>query len=248
MKIVVIDNEINIRKGLMRMITEYCQFVSVCIEANGVESGINTIKKEKPDIVFLDVELDDGTGMDILNALDIVRFQLIFITAYDKYAIDAFKFSAIDFLLKPIDRSDLISALEKAKAQISNETLNEQLSVLSQSLNRIVVSDKKIVLKDINSIYFVKVDEIVRCESDGQYTEFHLTDTQKIVVSRSLKEYEELLKPYGFIRPHHSHLVNQNKIARFEKNNGGILIMDTNCNVPVSQRKKAQVLQVLDMQ
>ena len=107
-------------------------------------------------------------------------------------------------------------------------------------------SEKKIVLKDINAIYFVKIDDIIRCESDGQYTEFYLSNSKKIVISKSLKEYETLLKPYGFLRPHNSHLINIRKILKYDKNDGGSLIMETNCNVPVSQRKKIKILQILD--
>lgn len=248
MKVLIIDDEVNIREGLKKMITMFCPYVTSICDASSVKTGFEAINSEQPDLVLLDVELDDGTGMDLLESINIIDFQLVFITAHNKYATDAFKFSAIDFLLKPIDNDDLINAFEKAKKQINNKNFSEQLQVLKQSLNAIRVNDKKIVLKDINSIYFVKVSDIVRCESDGQYTEFHLSDSQKILISKSLKEYEKLLEPYGFIRPHHSHLINRHKILRFDKNNGGSLIMETNCNIPVSHRKRAQILQILDNQ
>ncbi|MFD2726729.1 LytR/AlgR family response regulator transcription factor [Hyunsoonleella rubra] len=248
MKVLIVDDELNIREGLKKMITAFCPYVSEIGDTYGVQSGLEAIKKEQPDLVLLDVELEDGTGMDLLSSLDVIDFQLVFITAHNKYAIDAFKFSAIEFLLKPIDTDNLMHALDKAKKQIGNENLAEQLQILKQSLNAIRANDKKIVLKDINSIYFVKVSDIVRCESDGQYTQFHLSDSQKILISKSLKEYEKLLEPYGFIRPHHSHLINRHKIVRFDKTNGGTLLMETNCRIPVSHRKRAHILQVLDNQ
>ena len=246
MTVLIIDNEINIRTGLKHMITVFCPFVVNCIEANGVQSGIKRIEEENPDIVFLDVELDDGTGMDLLSQLEDISFALIFITAHDKYAVDAFKFSAIDFLLKPIDSDDLIKALDKAKNQQKNKLFNQQLKVMQESLNKITSKEKRIVLKDSNSIYFINVIDIVRCESSGQYTEFYIEGMKKLVISRSLKEYEELLTYYGFIRPHHSHLINTSKILRFDKVNGGVLIMENLDEIPVSHRKKPQILNVLD--
>ncbi|WP_323789327.1 LytTR family DNA-binding domain-containing protein [Psychroserpens sp.] len=246
MKILVVDNEINIREGLVEMITNFCDDVSEIHEANGVQSGLEKIEDVSPDVVFLDVELDDGTGMELLSKLSEINFHLIFITAHNKYAIDAFKFSAIDFLLKPIAPDELIIAFEKVKQQYKNKHLSNQLQVMQDSLNKITLLDKKIVLKDSNSIYFINLNDIVRCESSGQYTEFYIEDSKRIVISKSLKEYEELLEPYGFIRPHHSHLININKILRFDKVNGGSLIMETLEEIPVSFRKKAQILQFLD--
>lgn len=246
MKVLVIDNELNIRESVIEMIRTFCSGISELYEADGVESGIQKIVEINPDVVLLDVELDDGTGMDLLNKLSVINFHLIFITAHNKYAIDAFKFSATDFLLKPISPDELMDAFEKVKQHIKNKYLSEQLQVMQQSLNKINSKEKKIVLKDSNSIYFVNVDDIIRCESDGQYTEFFTVDSKKIVISKSLKEYEELLSPFGFIRPHHSHLINTNKILRFDKINGGSLIMEDQTEVPVSHRKKADILNLLD--
>lgn len=246
MKVLVVDNETNIREGLVEMIQSFCEGISEIHQANGVQTGLDKIQDLSPDLVFLDVELDDGTGMDLLSQLPKINFHLIFITAHNKYAIDAFKFSAIDFLLKPIEPNELINAFQKVKQQDKNKYLNHQLQVMQDSLNKITLLDKKIVLKDSSSIYFINVNDIIRCESSGQYTEFYFEDSKRIVISKSLKEYEELLEPYGFIRPHHSHLININKILRFDKVNGGSLIMETLVEIPVSHRKKTQILQFLD--
>jgi two-component system LytT family response regulator len=246
MIVLVIDNETNIREGLIELIGNFCEGVSEIHEADGVTSGLKKIETLNPDVVFLDVELDDGTGMDLLSKLLEINFHLIFITAHNKYAIDAFKFSAIDFLLKPIAPDELIIAFEKVKEKQKNKHLSNQLQVMQESLHKITSKEKKIVLKDSSSIYFINVNDIVRCESSGQYTEFYIEGAKRIVISKSLKEYEELLEPYGFIRPHHSHLININKILRFDKVDGGSLIMETLEEIPVSHRKKTQILQILD--
>jgi two-component system, LytTR family, response regulator len=247
MKILVVDNETNIRQSIVQLIQEYCPFDFDLHEANGVETGLKAISEIHPDILFLDVELDDGTGMDLLSKLVEINFHVIFITAHNKYAIDAFRFSAIDFLLKPIEPSELLDAFEKVTKQIKNNSLQDQLLIMQQSLNKITSKEKKIVLKDSTSIYFINVNEIIRCESDGQYTEFYIDNMKKIIISKSLKEYEEMLEPFGFIRPHHSHIININKILRFDKVDGGSLIMQNNDEIPVSHRKKAQILQLLDL-
>jgi two-component system LytT family response regulator len=246
MRILVIDNETNIRESMVNMIQSFCEDVTEIHEANGVQTGLGKIEEIIPDVVLLDVELDDGIGMDLLSKIPEINFHLIFITAHNKYAIDAFKFSAIDFLLKPIAPDELINAFKKVKLHQKNKYLSSQLEVMQNSLNKIAVKEKKIVLKDSHSIYFINVNDIIRCESSGQYTEFYIEDSKRIVISKSLKEYEAMLEPYGFIRPHHSHLININKILRFDKINGGSLIMETLEEIPVSHRKKAQILQVLD--
>jgi two-component system LytT family response regulator len=246
MRVLVIDNEKNIREGVVHMVHEYCPEVTEVNEASGVKSGLDAIKNLSPDIVLLDVEMDDGTGMDLLSQLSEINFELIFITAHNKYAVDAFKYSAIDFLTKPILPDDLISAMDRAANHKESLSLVKQLKVLDNSLNRLNSKEKKIVLKDSNSIYFVDVSDIIRCQSDGQYTEFYLENQKKVVISRSLKEYEELLTPFGFLRPHHSHLINVNKILRFDKADGGNLILQNQDEIPVSQRKKAAILQLLE--
>ncbi len=246
MKILVIDNETNIRESVVQLIKNFCPFPTILFEANGVKTGRQSIEKNIPDIVFLDVELDDGTGMDLLTNLTEINFHIVFITAHNKYAIDAFRFSAIDFLLKPISVEELIETFEKISKQLKNEFLHEQLQIMQDSLNKITYKDKKIVLKDSNSFYFIDVKDIIRCESDGQYTEFYIENSKKIIISKSLKEYEEMLEPYGFIRPHHSHIININKILRFNKTEGGSLVLNNNDEIPVSHRKKAQILQILD--
>lgn len=245
MKILIIDNEEELRDGLRKMIQVYCPQVTEIFEADGVKSGLDGITTYDPDIVFLDMEMGDGTGIDLLNQIRSYQFQLIVITAYDKYAVDAFKFSAIDFLLKPIDPEDLIDGVGKAQKNIQNQDLQKQLQILYEGMGSIRTNEKKIVLKDHESIHFIRIQDIIRCEADGAYTKFVITNSAPILISKSLKEYDEILTGYGFIRCHHSHLVNTSKILRFDKIDGGTLILDNKELIPVSHRKKEQVLEFL---
>jgi two-component system, LytTR family, response regulator len=244
MRALVIDNESEIRKSVVDLIAAFCPDISEVSEATSVESGIIKLAEYKPDVLFLDVELGDGTGMDLLERIGKVDFPIIFITAHNKYAVDAFRFSAIDFLLKPIDPEELMRSVERVKSQ-NNVRLSEQLQVLKDIISNTLSHEKKIVLRDNASIYFVKLADIIRCESDRSYTTFVLIDGKRIVVSKGIKDYEEILEPSGFIRTHQSHLVNVSKIVRFDKIDGGTLVMENEDRVPVSQRKKDEVIYLL---
>ncbi len=245
MRVLLIDNEVNIRVGLREMLHAYCSEISAIHEADSVMSGINAIALYNPDVVFLDVELDDGTGFDLLSQLQTYSFQLIFITAHDKYAINAFKFSAMDFLLKPVDPTELQRTVTRAYHNIKQDP-GKQLALLLEQMKNKNEHPKKIVLKDIHKTYYVKIDDILYCEADGIYTKFVLSDHQNILVSKNLKEYEGLLEPLGFVRTHHSFLVNPDKIRLFDKSEGGMLILEEGSTIPVSQRKKDAVLKMLE--
>jgi two-component system, LytTR family, response regulator len=250
MKILLIDNEKEIRLVLKDMVAAWSKGMHTIEEADGVASGVQKINVLQPDIVLLDVEMNDGTGFDLLKQLTDPSFQLIFTTAHNQYAIQAFKFSAIDYLLKPIDPVDLNTALQKAAAHIVNDNLQNQLTVLMQQLtgkNDRGENGRQIVLKDIDKTYFIKMDDILYCEAEGSYTKFYISNSEPIFVSRNLRSYEELLAPAGFIRTHHSCLVNPNKIKVYDrKTDCGTLILEGGHTVPVSQRKKDFVVQFLE--
>jgi two-component system, LytTR family, response regulator len=247
MNILLIDNEAEVRKVLREMVEAWSKGTHQIDEADGVTTGIEKINQFQPDIVFLDVEMNDGTGFDLLSQLNKPSFQLIFTTAHNQYAIQAFKFSAMDYLLKPIDPVDLNIALQKAQENITNSTLQKQLAVLLQQVGSKPVAEKQIVLKDIDKTYFVKMNDILYCEAEGSYTKFYLTNAEPIFVSRNLRSYEELLAPAGFIRTHHSCLVNPNKIKVYDrKTDSGTLILEGGHTIPVSQRKKDFVIQLLE--
>jgi two-component system LytT family response regulator len=246
MKLLIIDNEPNLRTAIKALLQAFCPEIVVIEMADGVKSGLEKINNFKPDIVLLDVEMDDGSGFDLMQQIVNPAFQLIFVTAHNKYAIEAFKFSAIDYLLKPVDPDALQKSIQKAAANIRNSNLQQQVEVLLQQLSGVQNKDRKIVLKDIDNIWFIKVNSILYCEAEGTYTKFFLQNTEPILVSKNLKEYEEILEPHGFLRTHHSFLANPDKILSYDKTEGGALILEGGFSIPVSQRKKDFVMQVLE--
>ncbi|MBK8686504.1 MAG: response regulator transcription factor [Bacteroidetes bacterium] len=246
MKVLIIDNEAPLREGLKCMLQAYCPGIQSIAEADGVESGYKSILLFQPDIVLLDVEMDDGTGFDLAARIEEHHFQLIFVTAHDKYAVDAFRFSAIDFLLKPVHPEHLQRSIERASVRMEEHDLKKQIQFLLTQMNGRQDTEKRIVLRDVQNVYFIKVKDILYCEAERTYTRFFISGHDPILVSRNLKEYESILEPLGFIRTHHSYLANPEKIEVFDKTNGGVLILENGHQVPLSQRKKETVLHWLE--
>ncbi len=245
MKILIIDNETEIRLVLKAMVAAWGKGQHAIEEAEGVASGILKINQWQPDVVLLDVEMNDGTGFDLLKKLPNPAFQLIFTTAHNQYAIQAIKFSAIDYLLKPIDPMEINLALQKANDHIYQQTLSNQLAVLMQQLGHKPETEKQIVLKDIDKTYFVKISEILFCEAEGAYTKFYFIDNKTIFVSHHLHFYEEMLSPMNFIRTHHGYLVNPTKIKVYDRKEER-LVLESGHLVPVSQRKKEFIIHFLE--
>lgn len=240
---VIIDDENKARETIKDMLALYCPELEIVGEANNVLSGIKLIKTVHPELVFLDIKMPDGTGFDMLNRINKKDFSLIFLTAFDEYAIKAFRFSAIDYLLKPLDPDELITAIERVKDSLKKEQTD--LSELLDNLKEIKKDSKKIVLKTAESIFLINIDDIIRCESNGNYTMFYLTNQKPVMVSHTLKEYDDILSEYNFFRVHQSHLVNLNHIIRLDKADGGVLIMNENQSVPVATRKKDALIKAL---
>ena len=237
----IIDDEVQSRESLRSYLNIYCPDVNLVDEAENVENGIRKIKKYKPDLVFLDVQMPDGTGFDLLNRFPERNFKTIFVSAYDQYAIKAFKFSAIDFLLKPVSSDELISAIKKLDLTHEVRLLNKKIDLLLQNRG----SFKKIALPSMDEILFVQISDIVRCESDANYTVFHLKDGQKKVVSRTLKEYDEMLSGMGFCRVHHSQLVNLSYVTKYIKGEGGQLVLNNDDVIDVARRRKEALMERL---
>lgn len=245
MKTVLIDNEEAVLNWLKHLITDNCPQVSICGTANSVRTGIEAIKEHQPDLIFLDIEMDDGLGFDIIEALPTPP-QVVFITAHSHYALKAIKASALDYLLKPIEPKELIQAVEKAQATRSVPTIpNTDFKALIKELLSNTDEVKRLVLRDYERVFVVQVDEIIRCEADGKYTRFKLVNDPDILVSKNLKTYEELLENSGFIRCHHSHLVRIDSVKSFSKN-----LLELNLSngetIPVSTRKKETVISALE--
>lgn len=239
---IIVDDIKDSRINLAADLADYCPEVLIVGEADSVISALKLIKSKSPQIVFLDIHLGDGSGFDILELLPSIDFKVIFTTASDAFAIKAFKYSAIDYLLKPIDPDELIQAVTSAIGQYKLE--HAQLDLLRENLES---SEKlsKLALSTLDRIHVVDIHTIVRCESTDNYTSFYFTNGERIVVSKTLKVYDQLLSPGGFIRVHQKHLVNRNCIVEFVKSDGGYLVLSHGHSVPVSTRKRAEVLALL---
>jgi len=246
LRAIIIDDELPVQQMLHGALTAYCTQVEVVGLANSVQSAIDEIIAKRPDLIFLDINLPDGSGFDLLSKLGNQMPLVVFITAYDEYAIKAFKFSAVDYILKPINIDELVDAVRKCIDQKERDNLTEKLKILIRNTNEAPSGDKKIVLKTSESIHIVKVSEIVRCESDHNYTTFHFTNHKPILVSKTLKEFDDLLSDQGFFRTHQTHLININRISRFDKAFGGELIMEDGSRVPVSKRKRDELFKLFE--
>lgn len=243
MRAIIIDDKPFIVQTIANIISTQCPTVEVVAQANNVKTGVESIRQHKPDLVFLDIRMPDGTGFDLLEQVKDLQFRVIFVTAYEEYAVKAFRFSAIDYILKPIDPDDLIQAIQKAEKLIQSEArISRETFVANKDLNP---DEKRLILRTSDRMYVVKVSEIIRCASSGNYTEFFLKNGQKLLVSKPLKDYEELLTEFHFYRVHHSHLINLRQISHFEKPENCVIMSDQS-NVPVSSRKKEEFLNVLD--
>lgn len=238
--IVVIDDEQRARETVIKILGLSSLDYTLAGEADSVQSGFDVIVQKRPDLVLLDINLPDGTGFDLLKKFDKIYFRVIFITAHEEYALKAFKFSALDYILKPISSATLIQSVEKAEETIRKDETGVKFSALLSNLEKI----RKIVLKTAESIHIVQIKDIVRCESDVNYTRFFMANGGKLLVSKTLKEFAEMLEPSGFFRPHQSHLVNLDHILRFDKGEGGHLVMDDGSIVPVSQRKREELFDI----
>lgn len=240
----IIDDEENGRLNLARLAQEYCPELHLIGEASGVNEAIEIIKLKKPQLLLLDIEMKDGTGFDVLEACQQYQHEVIFVTAYNQYGINAIKFSAIDYLLKPINSAHFQAAVEKAIRQIELKAENKRLRNLLYNVNQ-SGTNQRIALPFVDSIEFVEVKCIVRLEADGSYTRFILSDNAEHLVSGSLKEYDELLSVHGFIRTHQAHLVNPQYIKSLVKSDGGYLLLQNGTNVPISRLRKTEVIEQL---
>lgn len=240
---IIIDDVPQAIQTLKEDLQDYCPEIEIIGTADGVVSGAKLLKQKTPDILFLDIHLKDGVGFDILEILPTINFKIIFTTGSDQHAIQAFKFSAVDYLLKPVDPDDLQAAVKKAKEQIEGQS--EQLNLLKDHLN-ISNSPKRIALHTLEKIQIAEVNDILRCESSGNYTLFHFKNNPKLLVTKTLKEFDKLLTDYNFLRVHQSHLINGNQIKEFVKSDGGYIVMKDGKKIPVSVRKRPSVVKMLE--
>ena len=232
----VVDDEKNGRENLSGMIKNYCPQVKIVADANSVAQAIVEIQDHQPQLIFLDIEMPGGNGFQLLDHFKDFPFEVIFVTAYDNYAIKAIRFSASDYILKPINLNDLIIAVEKVSQRIRHQNENERIRQLY--LNTLHPTDPKIGLATGDRVEFVEVKSIIRCQGECNYTNLYFTDKKPLLVAKSLIEFEELLGEYNFIRVHKTHLINLNHVASFNRNDVGILTMSNGDKVSISRRRK----------
>ncbi len=237
---VVIDDVEKFRKNLIQDLHDYCTHIEVVGEGDGVINGAKIINETKPDLVFLDIQINQGTAFDLLDVIGDIDFKIIFTTASDEYAIKAFKLSAIDYLLKPIDADELQAALKKFE-----EGNRDDYRLLAQNIKNTASENKRLALHSQDKIDIVEIGTIVRCESNVNYTTFYFEDGKQMLVTKTLKEFDKMLTDFGFYRVHQSHLINLNYLKEYIKSDGGYLLMKNGNSVPISTRKKASVLKLL---
>jgi two-component system LytT family response regulator len=246
LKAIIIEDEQHCIDRLNNLLAQAASSpVSLLNSYTTIEDGLQAIHKFQPDVVFLDVQIHDKTGFDLLTMIEQINFEVIFTTAYDKYAVKAFRFSAIDYLLKPVDIDDLQQALKKLDDKVSKKEMSGKFEVLLHNLKDIRGASKRISIPTINGFSFLSVSEIIRCQAEINYTTIYLKEKQKLTVAKTLKEFEELLTEYNFYRIHNSHLINLAYVKSYNKGKGGYVSMIDDSEIEVSTRRKEDFLKRL---
>ena len=244
LKCIIVDDEAKSRESLKILLTDFCENAVVLALCQNVDEGIQAISIYEPDVVFLDIQMQRETGFDLLTRVPKIDFEVIFTTAHSEFAIKAFQFSAVDYLLKPIDIQELQRAVNKVEKK-TNLNISLRLEQLVQSLKSPQNQINKIALPSADGLIFVKIEEIIYCEASSNYTKFFLNNGRDYLVSRTLREYDDLLTDYNFYRVHNSFLINLNEIKKYVRGDGGYVIMSNDVSVDVSKRKKEGFLKKL---
>ncbi len=243
---VLIDDDKHLREGLKALLQRYTNQINIVGEAESVKSGVEILELMQPQVIFLDIHLSDGTGFDILEQLKgKTTAHIVFITAHEQYALKAFKFSALDFILKPVDPEELQNTIIKIKEVVGKSNSFEHIDLLLENIRKKVDNFKRIALSTSDGIHLFEVTDIIRCESKGNYTEFFIKNHKPVLISRTLKEYEEILSEHGFERIHQSHLINLSYLKSYIKSDGGYVIMADNTNIPLAQSKKEKLQELI---
>lgn len=244
-KAIIVDDELGARESLSKMVEKNCKQIEIIGKADSAKSAYDLITALQPDLVFLDIEMPKGNAFDLLDKFKQINFHIIFTTAYDHYAIKAIKFSAVDYLLKPIDPEELVASVNKLELKVGQKNeLNQQFKTLLSNVrpeNKI----KKVGIPDGDGLVFIDLSDIIRCESDGNYTYFILSSGKKIIASRTMGEYEQLFSDENFCRVHRSHLINLAHVKKYIKGEGGYVVLSDNSQVEVSRRNKNDFLERL---
>ncbi len=244
LKAIIVDDESASREVLARQLEHFCPEVEILGTAQNGADAAHLIREIRPDVVFLDVEMAGETGFDLLKNLSEIKFDVVFTTAHEKYAMEAIRFSALDYLMKPILAEELKRAVSRLLQKNSEKERHRHMDALIYNINY-SNTDKKIALPMQNGFEFISISEVVRCESASNYTLFFLSNGENMLVSRTLLEFEKLLSNYYFFRIHQSHLINLRHVQRYVKNDGNALVMSDGCRLEVSRRKKQELLEAL---
>lgn len=244
MNAIIVEDEHKPLQLLESLLSSLHPHIKVLSKTDSVISSISAIKQYQPDIVFLDIIIKGGTGFDVLEQLPNLDTEIVFTTSFEKYAVQAFKISAVDYLLKPIDEEDLSKAIEKAKHRLKLSDTTSHLHLLLSNFRSQTQDEVKIALPTMKGYSFIKPDQILRCESDNTYTTFFLTDKRQILVSKTLKSCEQMLEPYTFCRVHNSSLINLKFIEEYERGEGGLVRMTDGSEVAISRRRREHFIQL----
>jgi two-component system LytT family response regulator len=242
---IIIDDETSSRSSLRQKLTKHCPDITIIGECENGEEGVKGIEEKKPDLIFLDVEMPRMNGFTMLQHLSNINFEIVFITAYDHYALQAIKFSALDYLVKPVEITDLKLAVEKAVQKRKMAAGNERLELLLQNLKNDKKELQRIAIPSVDGFQFVETEDIIYLEANSNYTCFYLTNNAKITVAKTIKDFEELLPASIFIRIHHSYIINKNLVAKYLNGKGGQVVMKNGIVLDVARRKKEEFLKAV---
>lgn len=241
MRAILVDDEPANLENLRILLEKHCPGVKIIAKSENVAEALVLINLHRPDLLFLDIQLGKESGFDLLSRLSEQSFEVIFVTAFDQYGVQAIKFAALDYILKPVNSNELKDAVSKAENRIKNKLQNEQLKFLLQQIKQTELSLPKIALPLQHEIRYVALSDIIRCEAANTYTFFFLKSGDKVLVSRPLKEYSDLLKPHGFLRAHQSHLIHPSFVKSWLKEDGGMLLMNDESKIPVSKPNRESI-------
>jgi two-component system LytT family response regulator len=244
-KTVLIDDEIDSIRVLQRLLETYCPEISIAGTADGIEDGLKLIQSTSPDLIFLDIEMPHGNAFDLLNQLKDFELQVIFVTAFDSYALKAFRYGVSDYLVKPVNIDLLIGAVEKVKGRIGSEDLAMQIRELKASMQTIHLAEQKMAVPTMAGLIFVTVRDILRFEARGSYTAVHLNNRKELLATRNIQEYEDLLPDAIFCRVHRSYIINIHRIKEYQKGKGGYIIMEDGVSIEVATRRREDFLKRL---
>lgn len=245
-RVAVIDDEVKSRTNLIQLLQRFCPDVTIVLEAGSISEGLPALVAARPDLLILDIEMPDGTGFDLLDMLPGIDFELVFVTAYNEYAIKAIKANAVDYLLKPLDIKELQKAVLKAEARIHEKARLQNTAIPPAMTNQSAKDMHRIAIAYKDGFEFVTLDSIIHLSSNGSYTEIYCDEDKRYLCSKPLKDYEDLLPPALFFRVHHSHIINLEYVKHYHRGDGGYLTMSNGSEICLSRRKKKEFLELFN--